>query len=838
MAHNHSTFIVCTPPITLILIVVVCCCCCCLSPVVTVATSKCSNGHQNHYHHHQQPRSLLNAPIPFYSAVPSKSNSQQKPLTDLTESASDFNSIVAAVIASAVDSSGHFVNGNSKQRQSQLNPPPSTTLSSTTPTTTISSVSATSSTAAPISVDNLLMDAGNYTNFVDNGDYVPFYSNYFLSPSTAAAAAAAGSLYPVDLGTLLPSTSYQQNHVIRNSNSNNNNNNKNKTTIGLGRRIGELVSTSAEKATRAFKSFPKLLNDIKPSKLLGLSSSSVVDTIDLITPKHNISSIPLPSSWYLPQNTWSSFAPPPLSSSLFLQQPVFMRTPESQTTNQILPPSTMKLDFQSNRGASQQNVYPNDLYASAQTLYGNRVKPPRDQREHRYHDFDNSGEAVDDPDHHHQDTKMANDGHMDDGDDNLNHNHINGGDGGGVQHNDHHLVNDVAADNGWQHHHSGEDYGEQSNIINNHNHNHNNHNNNNNNDFYQQPHFNGNNNQGLRGVVNPVNGFAASSMRRPPFPTNFRSPASTLSLTRPRPYSDAAEVDNWYPAFFGPSVKPMNPRLRNVVPSYHYSAANSLLNPTTATEYMPFMRPTEAPAPLADHSQLYGNRPSWPSLLGGYYPHSNQQLLYNYPRPNSMMAAAGSMMRPMFFPPINQYYHMQRYRSSLPYMSPYFPSTAPIHSPIAPYRVSGGPYGHQSAAFNSLVTAASSLYPVRVAFSPIATAPLSYPILPTTAMTQIPMLRHRIGPLSRRPEKVVNKRVDNSANSTNSTVAINKYSEPMYVTKLNSTSVAIERPAAAAANQTAAYQTHRMMRSYRHSGGGVFPKSDQINNEWRPVFKT
>lgn len=44
-------------------------------------------------------------------------------------------------------------------------------------------------------------------------------------------------------------------------------------THSLGRRIGELVSNSAERATRAFRSFPKLLNDIKPSKLLGLSNS-------------------------------------------------------------------------------------------------------------------------------------------------------------------------------------------------------------------------------------------------------------------------------------------------------------------------------------------------------------------------------------------------------------------------------------------------------------------------------------------------------------------------------------------------------------------------------------
>ncbi|OTF72363.1 hypothetical protein BLA29_007342 [Euroglyphus maynei] len=181
-----------------------------------------------------------------------------------------------------------------------------------------------------------------------------------------------------------------------------------------------------------------------------------------------------------------------------------------------------------------------------------------------------------------------------------------------------------------------------------------------------------------------------------------------------------AEMDNWYPAFFGPTVKPMT-RLRNF--PNHYSAANSLLNPTTATDYMPFMRATEPSATFYPISPA--TRPSWPAL--GYYPNLNH--FYNYHRPaaNSMMAAAGSMIRPMtipFFPQINQYY-MQRYRS-LPYMAPYTGGGGGVyHQPTAtPYR----PY--VQTPFNSMVTAAaSSVYPVRVPFSAITT-PLSYHVHP------------------------------------------------------------------------------------------------------------
>lgn len=878
--HNRGTSVISTTMCTLMAVLMVALCCCCGT---TLADRKCSsssssnnhNYHNHNHHNHHEPRSLsASSMIPFHHSHHSPLSNQKKHQhsnDDLIESASDLNSIVAAAIAAAVDSAVVTSNPpsmmmNNKQKRSQN---PSITTMNTTITTPSSSLI--SSTITPPMLDNslssqsinqhgqnfaphdnLLMD--NNSNFMDNGgDYaLPFYSNYYLPPS-----AATGSLYPVDLGNLLSSPNYQSNPMMINMKNGmtniNNNNNKNKT-IGLGRRIGELVSTSAEKATRAFKSFPKLLNDIKPSKLLGLSSSPG-DSIDFSTPKHNISSIPLPSSWYLPQNTWSSFAPPPLSSSLFLQQPVFIRTQDMggssspmQTTNQILSPSasTLKSDYHSNRMASspsgQQNVYPNDLYASAQTSYGNRVKPPsqRDQ----YADFDNSGEDHDginvDPD---QDTKMANDGSIMDSDNN------NSG-----QHNDHIMANDMAANNGWQHSGSNsqpyEDYGEQST----------------NNDFYPNHHHHHmNHNSHNHNRNNNNNVFAAGNMRRPPFPTNFRSaPTSSFIRNRPLSMSDA-DMDNWYPAFFGPNVKPMT-RLRNF--PNHYSAANSLLNPTTANEYMPFMRATETPATLAAHSHFYpistsplmnagtAVRPtSWPAL--GYYPGLNP--LYNYPhRANSMMATAGSMIRPMtipFFPPINQFY-MQRYRS-LPYMAPYTSGGYhPTTAATMPYRS----YGHQSP-FNSLVTAASSLYPVRIPFSAIST-PLSYhgPLMATPFQTQIPVLRHRIGPLMMRPSSsssssskpsmaITTKRQDNSTN---------KYSE--YAVKLNSTEVAKTNDLLALNDEHDTVsnnnQTHRMMRSYRHyhafhdvrdkPSDNAYsqqpqPKQSsspnmQTNNEWRPVF--
>lgn len=598
-------------------------------------------------------------------------------------------------------------------------------------------------------VSNIL-PGQNYSNFIEsNQDFVPpspLFPGFFLSPTPS------GSFFPVDLNGFIavnsnnpsgvdknddrsqisqqqqqqqqsanhqyeqyqfesvPGYYYPENQNQINDHSNKETSrNKNKTTNGLGRRIGELVSNSAEKATRAFKSFPKLLNDIKPSKLLGLSPPEP----DFTTPRHNISSIPPPSNWYSPQNTWSSFAPPPISSNVFFQQPVFVRTNEMsgsnlqpsasiQSSNQIIgspvAPVIKSSEFTSNINPQfveigrHPNVYPNDMFASAQTSFGTRVKPPRDQ----YAEY-NGGSSEDlsrpaDSD----DTKMANEGirsqHLmsnENNDDRMPlHNHSDGP-----------TSAENSNENGWQSNQSYDEYADPGTS-----------------DFYPTNYHRHSKHQG-------------NEIRRPA--PNYR-PSSPLTFNR-RPYSSLMEfdeTDNWYSNFFGPNVKPMN-RLRNVHFNNFAPPSTILSAPSSPNqEYMPYMSFRQHdfyPAPVGPRPWSYN-----------FYPNFNPNY-FHFHRPNSMIAT-GSMMRPVTMPFYPAKFIMPSFRPYIgaPYNYPH--QTPPV--------MSSSPIRYPPTPFNSLMSAASSLYPIRVPFPPIG-PPLPYGTIIPPPIHHIPMLRHRIGTIDR-----------------------------------------------------------------------------------------
>ena len=602
-------------------------------------------------------------------------------------------------------------------------------------------------------IENILTEQ-NFSTLLDNEllQNSPFYSNYYLSPYYGMdTSPTSGFMFP-------PFDQYSYAYGYNQSMDNGKHKiNKN----GLGRRIGELMSTSAEKATKAFKSFSqlKLFNDIKPSRLLGLANGPHSDQLNLLKfNSTNHANLPVSSLYFpsTPINTWSSFAPPPnTASNLFYQQPVFVRTDDNPPHPQPSAVSPSKPEFIASLGEyfnqklplDNNNYHPGngapavgsastmvpvvqssttvyhhfannnniqnannqqDLYAAPQTNFGFRVKAPKE-----YNEFDNSNE--DELSGEQDDTKMANEGANNNNDD------------GRINNNDNGHSNDNHANHAWPN--NFEDYPESSNEIGH--------------DMYPQPPY-----RQTRPFTFP--------QRRPQFrhrPMN----------RRPMAMSEPEDSENWYQTFFGANVKPMKnirsftfngPSISYPAPPPPHQSHHTIMSQAASTQTPNSMTPEIMPPFFRPHDHpMHGSnmipymaapRPTWAYNMFGHPTASSS--FYNF-RPGAMMQAATSL-RPVAVPyyPQSSYY---RYRQSpmFNYASPTLPSptaslSAPMMSPHLSYRFSPVP-----TPFSPIMPAASSMYPVRIPYMPMHSIPYGIhtsPIYP--AMRPAPIVRYRYGP--------------------------------------------------------------------------------------------
>lgn len=670
-------------------------------------------------------------------------------------------------------------------------------------------------------------ESANYTSSLDGSNdfysnpslYGNMFSQYYPHSVDPATSAAAGS-YAISPAALEQYASFLQ----ANQSALFGKGKGNKPT-GLGRRIGELVSTSAERASRAFKSFSQI-----PSRLLGLVSDGQMQGTALADGKTvNASALSAsPSSVYFPPNPWSAYMAPPLSSpsNVFYQQPVYMRTQEMANPNGGLPassvgglnslvnpssiasasmtpmqgntkstadfmsdfysPSKMSYDnpsmynpavnAQANSpypsgsastahplGTSTTTVYhhfsgqnsgngngasPGDLFAAPQTQFGVRMKPPKD--------FDFEGSNEDEMSSGEQDdAKMADQGNGGQSGgrhpmDNNNDGHVNGGGGGGDG-----RFNERPHGGGSPNGNLPWSSGPSSNSFD---------------EFNEQgtgtPEpdlFNAYNSNSNAQRFRPFNtGFAGHNR-----PNAFRSVPSrpyTGGIRRPSPLSSPEfgdDSDSWYNTFFGNNVKPMT-RLRNLPfansPMNFAQSASSLLNtaastptPTHAEAYMsPYgMRPQAPHTPNYFHFPS-APRPTWPY---GMYANPSANSYMNHFRPNPMMHTAPTSMRPVtvpFYPAAN--YFMPRYPAA-------YPATNPMMA-ANPYAMARYP----TMNAYPMMGAASSLYPVRVPYSPMLSMPYGMGMSPSTLMPSIvhpPMMRYGFGGIGGFTPTAANRRTMN-----------------------------------------------------------------------------
>ena len=688
----------------------------------------------------------------------------------------------------------------------------------------------------------------NYT-LLENDYYQPS-SVYYLNPQYySPISESSGSSY------VLPSSSVLEQYAAL-FHANHSKHKINKQT-GLGRRIGELVTNSAERASKAFKSFSqlKLFNEIKPSRLLGLVSEPQTQ-VDAKTIA-NVSTAGSPANaWFYPAplNAWSSYVPPS-PSSIFYQQPVFVRTHEMNTAaassspvgpiNSLISPSSVSprtpnlsmhgpkstseyispinSDFysqklplenspiyhslrnnqpspqynsggpstmmpmgtstttvyhhfpgESNRHTVNHNQQSPDLFASPQTQFGLRVKPPKD--------FDFDGSIEDDLQSSEQDdSKMINEERN----------------GGRNSNNDGSPSNEITPHGSsvnqspWPSSSPFDEYSDQGNgmepeMFNSYNQN-------------NLQHFN-------RPYISSENRQRDNTERTHYRPTSKVRPFST-GIRRPMPLQEFDEPDNWYNTFFGSTVKPVS-RFRNYPFSstplsfgpYHHHPNPSLLNLAASASTSASLSPESFmssfnPIRSDTHSPNYfhfsnPSRPTWP--YGVFGPQSTN----HYYRPSQLISAATSV-RPIsmpFFPSGTNYFIPRFPRTQQLYGSYPVPFSTNTYqtSPPAPM-IGPNPFTmtrYQPITPYSIMPASSSLYPVRVPFSPIVpmSSPIPFGLQPMAssilpAIATPPILRYRYGPdlnpIPIRRTINITKRAETDSTTMNSNNVLSKQIFPL-----------------------------------------------------------
>ena len=709
-----------------------------------------------------------------------------------------------------------------------------------------------------------LLDAGNAAAFAESAFYSnPSLYNYFLNaqqyyPSDPSAAytlsPAALEQYTAAFLQAGNGSALGGKHSSVGVVGSQNNKATQMTGVnkqGLGRRIGELVSNSAERASRAFKSFSqfKLFNDIKPSRLLGLVSDQQQQQqsgdgkmlVNSSTASMVASASSPPSAWYFPPsgqvaagipvaNPWSSAAygssqaAPPASPS-FYQQPVYVRTqdvggggqvaaaaaalaaqkgadylasmsefypqklsaldgtgaapfaPSPPNANIALSGSTTvyhhygpsSLNGGGGRGGGGGNEGGNsqhsDLFAAPQTTFGVRMKPPKD------FEFDSNEDELSNSSSEQDDAKMADNGG---GGSNGGRNNMDNGGNDGSSSGD--RFNERPSNGGGSGNGGGnsgpwssgsssfDEFSESNSGVEP--------------DLYNAYNPNVPNNgqrfrpfntghSGFRPVIAP-NAFQASMPNLRPYMAGIRRPTPMAA--------DFDDSDSWYSTFFGNNIKPMT-RLRGVPfannapmaaaaaaafanAQHHQSAAHhhqphpSLLNSAASTQTPTSLSPdnyfgsaagahhhAHHHSPHANYFQAAFNRPVWPGYSTALYPGAASP----YFRPNPLLTGAATQMRPVTMPyspyfMAPRYHHHQAPRPAM-YGHAAYPTASPMMMAAARYPTAMSPY--------SMMPSASTLYPVRVPFSPMM--PMANPfaamaassLIPTIA--QPPIMRYRIG---------------------------------------------------------------------------------------------
>lgn len=556
---------------------------------------------------------------------------------------------------------------------------------------------------------------------------------------------------------------------------------KNKQNKNLGRRFGELMTTGAERATRAFKTFSqfKLFNDMKPSRLLGSPSNN----------SNTSGQLPLNQASYYPPNPTMNSWPAVANSARFYQQPVFVRTQDAMPSASVLAPSQMMTpmsrpaplpsvqpplnphDFMSSfpdflnqyqnslyrgqkaesapiisqlqnaqsgessngvlpsglstttvyhhYGNSDRNNHNTDLFAAPQTQYGFRVSPPNS--------FDNSMEDDQPSDQDQDNDSKSNDNNS----------------------------NSASSDSDGTPFNSYDEYAESSTPS----------------DNSQQDQFNLNqlNRLNQLGLPNRNRANNQGFSNRPLSDTNAGQP------TRSRPLNDSPDdPDNWYNTFFGPNAPQMN-KIRNYPHAYAPLSVNmpspSMLGASASTSTPLSMSPNKFMSSLMGGSfyqdiplptrqvpfMSYAPRP----VAYGMMPYS---AMYNY-RPSATMMAADSSIRPVtmssFMAPNNRFMMPTRPYTPHPYAYP----SVPYVQPSTPYSMNQlspamvPQYRYPMNSYPPMMSAASTMYPrMTYAPMPLGMGSSMYPMM----VQPPPMMRYRYAPDLTSTRRMINitKRAD------------------------------------------------------------------------------
>lgn len=687
-----------------------------------------------------------------------------------------------------------------------------------------------------------------YNYFLNAQQYYPSDSSsaYTLSPAALEQYTAA---FLSQTGNGSTGTTVGKQAII---NQNNKMTGGNKQ--GLGRRIGELVSNSAERASRAFKSFShfKLFNDIKPSRLLGLVSDQQqqqsadgkpLNASQLVAS----ASSPVSSAWYFPPssqvaagipvpNPWSSAYSAGVGSGSaspsFYQQPVFVRTQEvnsGQTAAAASAPMTSHMNgfLSAQKGAdylaSMSEFYPqklsslessgaapfapnpsnmalggsttvyhhygpssaangngqsqpsSDLFAAPQTQFGVRMKPPKD------FDFDASNEdEMSNGSSEQDDAKMADSGSGNGGGPNGGRNNLDNGGGSDGSSSNGDRFNERPSNGGGSEGQNGgggnrpwlngpssssfDEYSDSNSAVEP--------------DLYNAYNPNvPNNGQRFRpfntghSAIRPPNAFHSVPNLRP-YLSAIRRPSSPLAHSA----AEFDDTDSWYNTFFGTNVKPMT-RLRGVpfansAPMAAYGSGQhahhhhqhpsttrllnsaSTVTPTSlspdnyfgnAAASMHSAHHHHSHSPHNAYFQATYNRPVWPGYNPAalYSPGASNAMLSPYFRPQTQfMAGAATQLRPVTMP-YNPYFMAPRFHQGRPAMYSHAYPAAAYAQPTATPMMMAARY----ASAYPMMSSASTLYPVRVPFTPMMSManPFAMGSSLMATIAQPPVMRYRIG---------------------------------------------------------------------------------------------
>lgn len=577
----------------------------------------------------------------------------------------------------------------------------------------------------------------------------------------------------------------------------------------LGRRIGELVTNSAERASRAFKTFSqfKLFNDMKPSRLLGLTSdqnnggSTDMKTFNSTV---NMANIATPNAWYYPTTTnmWSSYMTSP-SSNMFLQQPLYLRTQEMAgnpspvgSINNLINPSSVAPNSPKPPdyiGHTMSDFYPSKLSLDSQPMYHSVINAQPNAQYHGtsstlvpigsstttvFHHFsgDSNLNSATNGQHHSDlfaapqtqyglrvkppkdfeydgsnEDEMAS-GEQDDvkmadnsnGNRDVGRNSIANNDGSPNE-----MGPNGQHNNGPWSTSTGHTFDEF--LPDNGNHMEP--------DMYNNGFNNGNR---ISSSNRPFN--VRDNRREPPFrPIPSPRPFQPSNIhRRPASMPEYDEQDSWYQTFFGSNVKPIS-RLRqfpfgntalNFVP--HHTMNQPLMNSAASTSSSTALSPESfIPSPYMSQAQPTNffpfpaaTRPAWPY---GMYNQPSSSYFGNF-RP---MMSTSSTIRPVsipFFPVAsNANYFMHRFPRPQPMYNAFPGFSATPFNANPSVSMSANPFGMNRFPTYSMMPSSSSMYPVRMpypAMMPIAPGVpfgIGSPVIST--ISHAPMIpRYRYGP--------------------------------------------------------------------------------------------